>query len=363
MRTSVNVGHSIQILFFVLCLTVAGTAFGGDAKPSVLQVPAYELPSTLELCGEPVPLFIPEVWERMEREFLISVYDHAQVYLWLRRKQRFFPAVEKELRSRTMPDDLKYLAVAESSLITDVRSYRGALGMWQFIRETGRRYDLRSNSWFEDRLHAEKATDAALNYLSDLYEEFKSWTLAAAAYNCGEKRVESVIKEQGETNYYRMDLPTETERYIFRILAAKVILSNPRDYGYEPYSHPTRYRPVEFDTFVVDFEEGIHFRTVARACGTYYKEMKALNPDIKGDYFPPGKYEIKLPKGSENRFAKFYDDYKASYVKPSFKIHVVRAGESLGLIAKRLGVTVRDIKVWNGLTHDVIHPGQQLKIF
>ena len=305
----------------------------------------------------------PDVWERLDREFLVAVYDNAQVFLWIRRASRFFPLIEQELRARSLPDDIKYLAVAESALIPHIRSYKGALGSWQFIRPTGKRYGLRSNVWFEDRLDFERATKAALSYLSDLYGQFDSWPLAMAAYNCGERRLEKEIQEQGERSYWRLDLPGETERYIFRILAAKLILGDPEKYGYCPLDPRAQYQPVETEKFQVTFVEQVHIRTIARACGTYFKIIKGLNPEIKGYYFPRGTHQIRIPKGSRKDFARFYREYKKNAQREKYQVHVVRRGENLTMIANRFGVSVDALRKWNGLSKDVIHPGQKLRVY
>jgi len=323
----------------------------------------FQLPEKVELCGEPVPLEIPDVWERLDREFTISVYDQAQVFMWMRRMHRYFPYIEQELRAREMPDDIKYLAVAESSLIPHVQSYKGALGTWQFMPGTGKRYGLRSDSSFEDRLNFESSTRSALSYLQDLYREFGSWSLAMAAYNCGEGRVASAVREQGETCYYRLILPRETERYVFRILAAKIILRDPERYGYALLDPASRYAPPASESFKVTFEEGIHARTIAGACGAYYRVIKELNPEIKGHYFPAGTYVIRVPEGSGKQFVRFYEQYKKKWAVTAHREYVVQRGENLSRIAERFNVTVDAIKKWNKLSGDTIHPGQTLKIY
>ncbi|MBI4777115.1 MAG: transglycosylase SLT domain-containing protein [Deltaproteobacteria bacterium] len=355
--------RALGTLFFLICLVLPASTSYGEVPEALRYCPVYQLPEKLDLCGEPVPLSNPDVWERLDREFLVAVYDHAQVFLWLRRSSRFFPLIEKELRARSLPDDIKYLAVAESALIPQIRSYKGALGCWQFIKPTAERYGLRSNVLFEDRLDFERATQAALSYLSDLHEQFDSWPLAMAAYNCGEQRIEKEINEQGEKNYWRLDLPPETERYIFRILAAKLILSDPEKYGYCLLDPRAQYEPVEWEKVQVNFDESVHIRTVAQACGTYFKAIKDLNPEIKGYYFPQGTHEIRIPKGSGKDFAKFYREYKKEAREEKYQVHVVREGENLTMIADRFGVSVDSLRKWNGLSKNVIRPGQKLRVY
>jgi len=354
--------RAVGTVSLLICLVLSASISHGEVPEVLRFCPVYQLPEKLDLCGEPVPLSNPDVWERLDREFLVAVYDHAQVLLWLRRTSRFFPLIEQELRARSLPDDIKYLAVAESALIPRIRSYKGALGCWQFIKPTGERYGLRSNVWFEDRLDFERATHAALSYLSDLYNQFGSWPLAMAAYNCGEQRLGKEISEQGENSYWRLVLPTETERYIFRILAAKMILSDPEKYGYCSLDARAQYQPVEWEKVQVNFDERVHIRTVAQACGTYFKAIKELNPEIKGYYFPHGTHQIRIPKGAGKDFAEFYREYKKQVQAEKYEVHVVRRGENLTMIANRFSVSVDALRKWNGLSKDVIHPGQELRL-
>ena len=173
-------------------------------------------PSNLEFCGEKVPLenfYIREAWEK---EFLVTLARDYQNILYLKRSPKYFPLIESELASRNFPDDLKFLAVAESALREDIRSSAGAEGIWQFIPETGQRYGLRVDGEIDERKNFEKATPAALDYLEFLHEKFDSWTLAAAAYNAGENGIARRLGEQMVGDYYDLYLNEETSRYLFR---------------------------------------------------------------------------------------------------------------------------------------------------
>jgi len=353
---------SVCCLWAVLLIAGgAGPGYGQENLPADHHI-SYTFPNELSLCGEKVPLEVPQVWESLDREFTIAVYNRGQVMLWLKRICRCFPYIEKELQELGMPDDIKYLAVAESSLMTYIFSSKGAGGPWQFIRPTARKYGLRQGGYFDDRLNFEKSTEAALAYLMELYQRFGSWTLAMAAYNCGEFRVEKEMKEQGENDYYRLNLPVETERYIFRILARKIILSDPHKYGFYLPDQEC-YQPREVDLLEVDFPGPLHMRTLARACGSYLKAVKELNPEVRGYYFPKGKYQIRLPKGSKVHFVKFYNDWIKKVQRTNYEVHVVRRGDTLQEIANRYGVRVNSLKKWNGITGYIIHPGQKIKIY
>ncbi|MDH3803661.1 MAG: lytic transglycosylase domain-containing protein, partial [Deltaproteobacteria bacterium] len=173
----------------VLNLVVVGlTSSTGPAEDSapVGVLSDFPLPGSISLCHEPIPLENQRVLEMLDREFTIAVWDRAQVFLWLKRAGRYFPYIEEKLAEAEMPDDLKYVAVAESALITTIRSSKRAAGLWQFMARTGRRYGLRKNRMLDERLDFERSTEAAITYLTQLHDTFDNWTLALAAYNCGD---------------------------------------------------------------------------------------------------------------------------------------------------------------------------------
>ena len=286
--------------FLVFGLLVGGSLL--RASPCVAFY--YTFPSCLTLCGEPVPFADRKVWERMDREFMLNVYDRAQVFLWLKRSKRYFPYVEARLKEKGMPDDLKYLLVAESSLRPQALSNKGAAGFWQFIEKTGKRFSLQKKPWIDERLDLIKSTEAAINYLKILYNQFGKWNLAMAAYNCGEDRVREEISLQGETDYYRMALPQETERYIFRILAVKVILADPKKYGFD-LPEKEEYLPIEYDQVMVQLSP-------CRSPSGYCQGLRILFQRIKriksGDsrvylasrYLPiKNSYREKIPSGKK----------------------------------------------------------------
>ncbi|CAO0824530.1 membrane-bound lytic murein transglycosylase D [Desulfarculales bacterium] len=255
-----------------------------------------QIPKELTLAGERVPLEHPLVAEALDREFTIAVHDQAQVMMWMKRAQRYFPHISVRLKSMGLPEDLKYLAVAESSLLHRVVSVAGATGPWQFMEATGRAYGLRRDGFFDDRRNHERATEAALGLLRDLREGMGSWSLAMAGYNCGERRVRQEMAEQGVNNYYDLYLPYETMRYVFRILAAKIILENPSAYG---YCLPTEalYRPLPADRVRLNLPHNLHLRTLAQAMGSNVRMLKELNPELVSYVIPKGVHDLKVPKG------------------------------------------------------------------
>ncbi len=288
--------------FFVLAVVFLIFITGqSSTKVTGPPVPVFELPSSLSLCDEPVPLGRQAVWEMLDREFIVSVYDHAQVIMWMKRAHRYFPYLEKKLKERNMPDDLKYVAVVESALKTYAFSGAGAVGPWQFMEKTAKRYGLKVNEWIDERLNFERATEAALNYLGELYPMFGSWPLAMAAYNCGEDRINREISEQNINSFYDLNLPLETERYIFRILAAKIIRSAPALYNYQLPSE-SLYSPAECERIEFDAPEQVRLRLIASACATTFKAIKEMNPEIRNYVIPPGHYVLNVPKGTAAQF-------------------------------------------------------------
>jgi len=273
-----------------------------SAAPSeVVHFPYFAAPAQVYLCGEPVPLNEPEVKEALDREFAIEVWSRAQTTMWLKRAHRYFPEIERKLRGRRLPLDLKYVALAESDLRPLARSSVGALGPWQFMGPTAQRFQLRSDKDVDERLDFGAATDAALTYLERLHQLFHNWPLALAAYNAGEGRVQKAIDVQGVNNFYHLSLPEETERYIHRILAAKIIVEDPGLCGFA-IPEDQLYPPLAYDEVQLTLAQEAPVRRLAEASGTYFKAIKTLNPWIKGDSLPPGTFRLKIPQGSTLRF-------------------------------------------------------------
>ncbi|TNE70892.1 lytic transglycosylase domain-containing protein [bacterium] len=251
------------------------------------------IPEKLDFCGEPVPLDDPDVLERFEKELYITAHRYYQVVFYLKRGPRIFPELEEYLKQEGAPLDLIYLSVIESDLIPNIRSPKGALGLWQFMPGTAKNYRLRVDKYIDERMHTEKATRAAAKYLKSAYDKFGSWTLAAAAYNMGFSRTQSTIKDQKSDDYYKLFLNAETSRYVFRILAAKVIIENPQLYGYYlPQSEMYKKDDVKKITIqngIMDLPEWVKQYDI-----TYY-DLKRYNPWIINKRLPRGKFTIDIP--------------------------------------------------------------------
>lgn len=330
--------------------------------PSMMS--ALSITTPLEFCGEPVPVEVQEVRERIEKELLLSLWHRPQVILWLKRSRRYMPYIEEVLRSEGMPDDLKYVAIAESALRPHARSSKGAVGFWQFMNYTGQQYGLVINRRIDERRNIFASTRAAIRYLSDLYATFGSWALAAAAYNMGEVGLNAEIVEQGVNNYYQLYLNLETQRYIFRIIAIKLILEDPAKYGFH-LAEEDYYPALSFDQVRVQCFKETPIRIIAQAAQTHFKVIKDLNPEIRGHYLPEGNHAILIPKeGSEDFQTRYRDLLKHWSSNQKEQTYLVKEGDHLTAIAERFGVPLASLIIWNRLNPKApIHPGDRLIIY
>ncbi|MDA9348205.1 lytic transglycosylase domain-containing protein [Polaribacter sp.] len=259
------------------------------------EIQALELPENLNLAGERVPVERQHIRERMDRELLVNTYWQSNGLLLLKRANKYFPILEPLLKEYGLPDDFKYLAVAESALIDETSSV-GAAGMWHFMKNTGKEYGLEINQNVDERYHIEKSTKVAAQYLIKAKERFGSWTLAAAAYNAGNYGVSRRLEAQGVTSYYDAFLPNETERYVLRIIALKEVLSNPRKYGFK-FEEKDLYTMEKTRTIKVD-SAITNIALFAKNFGLNYKELKLHNPWLRQNKLNNRSqkvYEIKIP--------------------------------------------------------------------
>ncbi|HVP78814.1 MAG TPA: lytic transglycosylase domain-containing protein [Thermodesulfobacteriota bacterium] len=293
----------------VLRSDVAGIGNRLDGGQTRRSLSAFKLPKEVSLCEERFPLEDQNVWENLDREFLVALSNEVQVFLWMKRARRYFPFIEKRLKEMGLPDDLKYVTITESGLRPEAVSSSGAAGIWQFIPSTGEKYGMRKNRSIDERFDFFKATEGALAYLKSLYEEFKSWTLSMAAYNAGENKVRKEIDLQKTRNYFYLDLPLETERYVYKIASAKIILSDPGKYGYT-LGEKEYYDPLQMDRIQIELTQPLPVMEIARATGLFYKEVKEMNPHLSEDAIPPGTHFLNLPPGTSERFLVFFSAWK-----------------------------------------------------
>lgn len=291
-----------------LPLLVGNTAFnpGRDSVrsevPSLTAPPA--VPQSVDFAGETIGLDRYDLRERMDRELMAFTYMHSSTMLTLKRANRYFPVIEPILRDEGLPDDLKYLAVIESSLNSLARSGAGAAGMWQFMKGTGRDYGLEVNQNIDERYHIEKSTRAACAYLRDAYAKYGSWLCVAASYNAGQGRITQQLQKQGVDRAVDLWLVEETTRYMFRLLAAKAVFSNPQQYGFL-LKRSDLYPPIPYTTDTVT--TGIaDLAAYARDKGITYAQLKDANPWLRDNFLQNNSgrtYVLKIP----TRDGMYYD--------------------------------------------------------
>ncbi|MEM9822718.1 MAG: lytic transglycosylase domain-containing protein [Bacteroidota bacterium] len=268
-----------------------------DAKNLPQVIRSINLNRSFSFAEEEVPIATNfDARERLDRELSRNAYYHSNTLLNIKRTSRYFPVIEKILAKNGVPEDFKYLAVAESDL-TNATSPAGAKGIWQFMKPAARAYGLEINREVDERYHLEKATAAACKYLKNDKERFGSWTLAAAAYNMGGTRLRKELKAQRASSYYDLNLNTETMRYVFRIIALKQIINEPNEFGFY-LEEGDRYQPLDFVNIKVDHSIA-NLGDFAQKNGISYRMLKVFNPWLIASSLTnkSGKtYYIKVPK-------------------------------------------------------------------
>lgn len=258
-------------------------------------VKPFRTPDYMEFAGESLPLGNQDVKERLDRELIINAYWHSIAIANMKRSGKYFPVIEPILAANGIPDDFKYLAIAESGL-KNATSPAGAKGIWQFMKPTATHYGMVIDSEVDERYNVELATEAACKYLKGAYKKFNSWSLAAASYNMGEPRLKRLLEEQGVDSYYDVHLSEETLRYVFRIAAIKEIYANPEKYGFFLDSSD-KYPPMNFTEKTISSSIG-NLATFAKENGTTYRKLKLYNPWMMSTSLKnsAGKtYTIKIP--------------------------------------------------------------------
>jgi LysM repeat protein len=356
----------MTILILAMATVMTIETFAASSNP--LNLPSLltyvKNMETLSFCGERVPIENQDVLERLEKELLLSLGDRPQVILWLKRSRRYLPYIEKMLKENDMPEDLKYMAIAESALLPHAGSKKGAIGFWQILPATARNYGLIVDDAMDERRSLFASTRAAIAHLKVLHDLLGSWTLSAAAYNMGEEGLEAEIMVQHTRDYYRLYLPLETQRFIFRILSAKLILSEPDRFGFY-LTDADYYPPLEFDRISIDCFQEIPLSLVAKAAKTDFKIIKDLNPEIRGHYLSEGTHSILIPRGSNKGFNPRYKKLVKEYEeKRTDRIYIIKEGDNLSSIAEKFDVPLAVLIIWNRLDlNEPIHPGDRLIIY
>ncbi len=361
----------MRSLFVIALITLLGTGATGAQEPEIQQSPAWpslmttiRITQPIDFCGETVDLGSQEVRERLEKELLLTIWDRPQVILWIKRSPRYLPIIEKMLSENGMPDDLKYVAIIESALRPHAGSQKGAIGFWQFLKSTGEKYGLRVNAEIDERRNIFASTLAAISYFKELYAMLQSWTLAAAAFNMGELGLQSEMVSQKSNDYYQLYLPLETQRYVFRILSAKIILSDPQRFGFH-FTDQDLYPPLQFDRIHIECFQDTPIHVVARAANTRFKAIKDLNPEIRGHFLAAGSHALLIPKGSADGFnARFKELVQQWLAENQERVYVVKEGDNLAAIAERFNIPLPALIIWNRLdAKEPIHPGDRIVIY
>lgn len=282
--------------FVLICAVISVSAlFIYATKTNVAQIAHVDYPTQMNFAQEEVPTFMADVEERLDREMVTNMNYHTNTTLVIKRANKVFPIIEPILAKNGIPDDFKYLAVIESSLVNAV-SPAGARGVWQFMPTTAKEKGMEVNDFVDERYDLEKSTEAACSYLKEAYLKFGNWTLAAASYNGGMAGVQRQLESQKVNSYYDVLLTEETARYVYRILALKEIMKNPQKYGFEIPAHALYseipVKKIEVDSTVTDLAD------FALSQGINYKILKIHNPWLRDKSLPnksKKKYEIAIP--------------------------------------------------------------------
>lgn len=319
----------------------------------------FVLPENLDVKKTEVPLILNK---QVQNQIAYLAYRRPEIMTrWLERSAVYFPMMREIFEDEGVPLELIHLSMVESGLVPVAASRARAVGLWQFIQSTGAMYGLEVNWWIDERRDPVKSTRAAARHLRDLYEYWNDWHLALANYNVSTRRMrQSIQLAGGQRDYWAIFpyLPRETRGYVPIYIAATLIATNPEDFGFEP-----KYDAAPFRYEVVEIEGSVDLNLLAEAAGLTTQELKSMNPELLRWATPPGTkpYPLKIPIGTKESFTTNYEKIPAS-ARKELLVHKVSRGESVGLIASKYSVTVRDIFSSNeGLT-TTIHPGQEIII-
>lgn len=267
----------------------------GNSSDSIYAVRPFRLPDEVTFAGERMPLENFDTRESLEREILTSAYRHSSTILIIKKANRYLPMIEKILKQNNIPEDFKYLVAAESEY-ANVTSPAGATGFWQIMATTGKEEGMEINAVVDERYDVEKSTQFACDYFKKSYERYGNWTLAAASYNGGRAGIDNQIEIQNQKNYYDLLLNDETARYIFRVVAYKLIINDPVNYGFnisrEDMYPEMNYYEIKVDTAIPDLAK------FAEKYNTNYKMLKYLNPWLRKPFLTPKTnkaYTVKMP--------------------------------------------------------------------
>jgi peptidoglycan lytic transglycosylase D len=350
--------------------------FGEPAETPILQPASF----TPALGAVPIPAVAMLPPAKPVATYRVHVNEHVRFFLgrfqtgdrrtvvegWLARSGRYLPMILDVFRQKGLPEDLVFTVMIESGFDPVAVSHAGAKGLWQFMAPTARLYGLRVDGWLDERLDPEKSTVAAANYLRDLYAQFGSWDLAQAAYNTGDGKVQQAIDRTGSRDFWKLHktplLPDETKNFVPAIHAATLIGRQPERYGFSVVpDDPLRYEQVTVP-------KGSRLARLAALSGVPARELESLNPELRQKQTPPdGPYELKVPLGTTAavRAAVEIDASAIRKIAPAPRpgVHVVQTGDTVWRIAKRYGISAKQLVAWNALDRpDRIFPGERLRV-
>lgn len=361
--------HPIPLVFFVpaliaaLIMTWAAAGFAAQPEPIPSLIQSIRFKDNIVFCNRPVPVSDQGVKAMLEKEMLLALWNRPQVILWIKRAARYFPHIEAVLSAEQLPDDLKYVPVVESALRPHARSSAGAVGYWQFLRSTGKRYGLRIDSQVDERRNLLKSTRAACRYMKKLHARFGDYSLALAAYNMGEHGLSVAMDAQQTKNFFDLYLPSETQRYLFKIIAAKLILEAPQKYGFI-LDKTDLYPRFAFSRLTFNSQTEIPLVIIARAAGLSFKTLREMNPELRDDTLAKGPATVLVPPGTEKGFQKKFDKlFSAWNANTHTRFHVVKPGESLNGIAQKYSISLAALLRLNKFSYKkVIHPGDRVRV-
>ena len=348
--------------------------------PDIEFIPADESPELIADRIDCITSDFPLTYNKSVQAFIdyFTIRDREYTKAMLRKKDLFFPMFEKYLSQYGLPQDLKYLSIIESGLNPSAVSRASAVGLWQFMSSTGKHYGLHNNWYWDDRMDPERSTEAACRYLAELYRIFKDWPLALAAYNSGPGTVLKANRRSGYKNDFWLIypyLPRETKAYVPQFIAI-IYAMKYADHHNLHQPHPEK--PIAYDTIQVS--SFLNLETFSKLTGTCSEDLRQLNPQLKAKAVPAnGKvHHLRIPVKSKEELVRnraFILDSAGRAGKEEFEqvakkmeekqylYHKVKSGSSLGQIASRYRVKVQDLRAWNNLRGNTIHPGQMLRVY